>query len=129
MNTLPNAPKYSTCWYCLAKIEGSPIKETSVQYSCTNHLPLRIDWHCFRKAPGEWYFHDINIYLHKHFKLTWLIQATSKFWLLEWRNATPTTWGYWDLDNSSHQDFNSDWILSQTPERLLSLLQMYRTFS
>jgi hypothetical protein len=129
MKFIPKAPKYSTCWYCLEKVEGSHNRETEVRYSCTNHKPLYIDWYCQRRSYGNWYFNNIIIYIPDHFRLLCPIEADNPvFHLDEYKpNDLIKQVGSWRSFQS--KTYPIDWVLTQSPKRLLSLLQIYKTFS
>lgn len=126
MKIIPNAPKYSTCWYCHDQVEGSHEQETLVRYDCPNHKPLRINWYCTRKSPNEWYFYTLIISLPKHYELYCNnINEDINFKLAEWKSSSSIS-GEWRFTNKYYP---LDWVLTQTSERLLSLFQMYKTFS
>lgn len=128
--TLSEAPIFITCQFCHQQVEGSHLKETSVQYSCVNHLPLRIQIHCNRRTQGEWYFDNMGIFIPQHFQLYWNIRAGNKFRLAEWRTDNNFINTYWDLSGPlSHITFPSEWVLSQSAERILKILQMFKVFS
>ncbi len=130
MNFIPNPPKYSTCWYCLSQVEGSHDSETSVRYSCLNHKPLHINWYCQRKTSGEWFFYNIIILLPDQFRLIYPIEneQVQEFYLEEFsRNEFNNFIGSWR--SFKEKTYPVDWVLTQTPTKLLSILQMYRTFS
>lgn len=129
MKTIPNAPTYSPCWYCQEKTEGSYASETIVQYACPNHEPLHIEWYCQRKTAGEWFFTSFNILLPGHFRLRSHLnnEHANDFYLDEYNHYTNTIAGKWSA--FQFKTYSMDWVLTQTPERLLSLFQMYKTFS
>jgi hypothetical protein len=131
MTILPKAPKYSTCWFCHSKVEGSHTRETERQYSCRNH-PVQIQWYCKRLTYGKWSFSKIEIFIPNHFKLSWNMHINNRFYLQEWEKVTTRIFGTWVLvfepDNSKPKGFDVDWVLLQSPERLHSLLQLYQTF-
>lgn len=129
MNIIPNAPKFSPCWYCKSEVEGSHNSETSVRYTCLNHKPLHIEWNCQRRTVNEWYFNNIIILLPDHFRLFYPIMndEVTEFYLDEFKRTAFNNYkGAW-IDKG--KTYPVEWVLSQTPERLLSLLQMYKTFS
>ncbi len=142
MKTLPTAPKYSTCWYCLNKVEGSHNAETEVQYTCRNHNSLIINWYCSRQTTNKWFFTRMIIALPNQFRLYWQIKFMSKkddqtednnFYLHEYRKTFPNElsqqWFLFRDSISTIKSFPIDWVLTQTPERLQSLLEMYKVFS
>lgn len=126
---LPRAPKYSTCWYCLSKVEGSHDSETQVRYLCDKHKPLYINWYCNRQSSNKWYFSSIIILLPDQFRLLYPIHNDEQdFYLDEFSlNSFNNFKGSWR--SFEGKTFPFEWVLSQTPEKLLSVFQMYRTFS
>lgn len=128
INYLPNAPKYSTCWYCHDQVEGSHNNETMVRYSCPNHKPLRIEWYCARRAAAnKWYFYTLTISLPEHYQLYCNVTENYNFRLAEWKYKIPTSInGAWYFINKYYP---LDWVLTQTSDKLLSFFQMYKTFS
>lgn len=130
MQIIPHPPKYSTCWYCLSKIEGSHDSETSVRYVCLNHSPLHVNWHCQRKTAGEWFFNSFVILLPDQFRLLYPIHnnQAQEFYLDEYsKNEFNNFKGSWISFRA--KTYPVDWVLTQTTTKLLSILQMYRTFS
>lgn len=131
MKILTQAPKFSECWFCHSKIEGSHTKETEVQYSCRNH-PLEVQWYCQRLSCNKWSFQKIDIFAPNHFKLSWNLFIDNKFYLYEWERTTDNKiFGAWQVvfNNSKPKVFSVDWVLLQSPEKLANLLKMYQVFS
>lgn len=133
---LPKAPEYFTCHYCKEEIKGEYTRETQIQYSCPNHKPLSVDYYWVRMTYQHWIFYRITITLPNQFRLDWLKRKSPPdsdkgFSLLEWIKPKPIIdndyVGGWRLFNNTY--FPSDWILTQSTEKLLSLLKLYTTFS
>lgn len=122
---IPRPPDFVECPFCQSKIERAYVRQTCWRYSCNNHLPLRVEANCISLADpdGNWFFSSMTISLPHHFQFYWN-QNNLYFQLKEWRNSNSLK-GYWRLNNT----FTIDWIFSQSAERLLSILQMYKTFS
>lgn len=114
-------PECSVCWYCHSQITCDNIDPMVLEFYCSNHKPLSIKW-TYSNLDGEWTLSYIHVYIPKHFELYWY-RKYSYFKLYEWSKEDRL----WDV--RIKQTFSVDWVLSQNPERLLSLLQMYKTFS
>lgn len=131
MRIIHKAPKYSTCWFCHSKVEGSHARETVVQYSCRNHQ-IEVQWFCRRLTYGKWSFHKLDMFLPKHFKLSWNFHINTQFNILEWEKSDNKLSGAWVLifnEEFKPKTFPVEWVLLQSPERLYKLLQLYQTFS
>lgn len=127
---LTELPTFIICPFCHQQIEGSYVKETSVQYNCTNHLPLRIIYYYYRKTHGEWYWGSMSIFIPKHFQLYWNPRGTEGFQLVEWHKMDYNlNGGGWKFNSQLTKTFSPEWVFSQSAEKLLSLLNMYKTFS
>jgi hypothetical protein len=133
---IPEPPEYSTCWFCNTKYQGFHTRETEVQYNCPKH-PLYTDWYCVRQTAGKWFFNRIVLTLPGHFRLHWNFHAGPNFTLDEWLPGKANMYGsHWQTINANPHSFPfqptgfpAEYILTQSPERLHSLLQLYKTFS
>lgn len=132
----PNPPEYFTCHFCKEKIIGGDIGENHNKYICTNHQPLNIEYYWVNMSGDnsieDWLFYRIIITLPNKFRLDWLkrkypIDEDPGFLLWEWKKAiTNERKEGWRRFNKY---FPADWVLAQTSERLLSLLELHVAFS
>jgi hypothetical protein len=130
MNYIKEPPQFLICNFCNQEVKSyQTVNSNAVQYKCCNHEDLIIGWWCVRKPPNEWYISNMTITLLPYYRLYLDFIKNDKFYLHEYRkqgylgHSPPGGWFFVETT------FPIDWVLSQTPERLLSLLQMYKTFS
>jgi hypothetical protein len=120
-NIFINPPKHLICHFCKQDIEGLHNTEIEVVYRCRRHEPLIYELCCHRVTKGVWTFNRVIIQLPLQLRLYWNFIG-QEFELREWAKHS-LRW------SEVQKKFDADWILTQTPEKLLSLLQMYKTFS
>lgn len=146
-NFFSTAPDYLTCCFCKKKIYGSHLNsphsisadsfspDSIIQYSCLNHKPLSMDYSLYRvsgnleETHGKWVAHRIVISHSDSFRLFWSCSfRNNSFYLQEHQKASSDQQveGWYIFDSTS---FPFDWVLEQSHERILSILEMYRTFS
>lgn len=146
-NIFSNAPDYLTCRFCKAKMYGSHLNlpdtvpamafspDPLIQYSCLNHKPLSMEYTLIRisndldESHSTWIPHRIFINHSDSFRLFWSCSFREKvFYLQEHQGAAQNEQVEgWYIFNST--SFPFDWVLEQSHERILSILEMYRTFS
>lgn len=123
---LNSPPEFINCHYCNSELR---VYLTSL-YSCTNHKPLCIDYCYFKTYSGKWLFDHISIFIIKHFKMMLEYGTAKNFYVYEWKNGSEINLKQdegWYLFNK--QSYPAEYILSLTPERILAILNLYKTFA
>lgn len=130
-------PEFDECPYCHQQVKGFKFSPLSgkIQFHCYNHLPLHIEWVYDKRIDdninGNWYIDGININLSNSFKLHWQLFVSTKdfkdefFTLFEYKSINDRS-EYW---NPSQKQFSLKWVLSQSADKIFSILQMYKVFS
>ena len=123
----PSPPEYLICPYCKRKMSSIYDQESRYLYSCDEHKPLIVDYYYTSVPPGRWINDLIIISYLDSFRLSWNYTSTvNSFSLQEYKYKKSMIVGWYGYENAS---FPVNWVLSQKPEKILSLLEMYRTFS
>jgi hypothetical protein len=124
-------PKYETCRYCHFQMTITHHPDhKEIQIFCYNHQPLRFDYF-FVPEKDVWSLSRMIITLPEHFRLVWVKSITmTHFWLQEWDQDKheKIEYPHWYniYDKQINNRFENAWVLAQSPERLLKILQMYR---
>ncbi len=130
-------PDHIYCPYCKEKMSGALDQGTYMIYSCDRHQPITIDYYYTRTTlskraippPNKWINAHIIISNSNSFRLVWNYSLSgNNFYLQEYEKVIPgqRLGGWYGYKSTS---FSIDWVLSQTPARIISLLEMYKVFS
>lgn len=121
---LNKSPNFTVCIYCNSNIKGKHISCNHKQYVCNNHDPLLIRYDYSEiNFSGKWAFSGLQISIPQHFSLYYNIKD-SVFLLYEWRNHKFGA----DWYRIYPAQFNYDWVMEQSLDKLFSILNMYKTF-
>ena len=117
------------CPFCKKKMTAVYEQGTRLLYTCINHKPLIIDYYYANVPPGKWTNDIIIISNSNSFRLYWnYVSSGDNFYLQEYEKTISgqRLGGWYGYKSTS---FPIDWVLSQTPARIISLLEMYKVFS
>lgn len=127
-------PDHIMCDFCRQPIEMLKISTIQVKYYCPNHDPLQVIYYFLKKENSEWFLkkHELSI---EHFRLCWFNNFRGErkgkiYELHEFKRGKYLfNWVLVKDHDGKEKTFSADWVLNQTPQKITSLLQMYRTFS